>query len=87
MDNLVLFAHANPENCLAIREVLSDFCAKSGQTISTAKSRVFFSPNVNPNQREALSNLLGFTITSNLVKYLGFRLNTQATAGKIFPLS
>ena len=41
-DDLVLFAHANPENCLAIREVLSDFCAKSGQTISAAKSWVFF---------------------------------------------
>ena len=54
--------------------MLSDFCAKSGQTISVAKSRVFFSPNVEPDQREALSNLLGFTPTSNLGKYLGFPL-------------
>ena len=73
-DDLVLFAHANPDNCLAIREVLSDFCAKSGQTISATKSRVFFSPNVDPDQREALSNLLGFIPTSNLGKYLGFPL-------------
>ena len=73
-DDLVLFAHANPDNCLAIREVLSDFCAKSGQTISATKSRVFFSLNVDPDQREALSNLLGFTPTSNLGKYLGFPL-------------
>ena len=34
--------------------------------------RFFFSPNVDPDQREALSSLLGFTPTSNLGKYLGF---------------
>ena len=73
-DDLVLFAHANPKNCLAIREVLNDFCAKSGQTISVAKSRVYFSPNVDSEQREALTNSLGFTPTSNLGKYLGFPL-------------
>ena len=73
-DDLVLFAHANPKNCLAIKEVLNDFCAKSGQTISAAKSRVYFSPNVDSEQREALSNSLGFTPTSNLGKYLGFPL-------------
>lgn len=73
-DDLVLFAHANPENCLAIKEMLNYFCAKSGQTISVAKSRVFFSPNVDSDQRETLSNLLGFTPTSNLGKYLGFPL-------------
>lgn len=43
-DDLVLFAHANPKNCLAIKEMLNDFCANSGQTISAAKSRVFFLP-------------------------------------------
>ena len=83
-DDLVLFAHANPDNCLAIREVLSDFCAKSGQTISTTKSRVFFSPNVDPDQREALSNLLGFTPTSNLGKYLGFPLKHPGSCRQDF---
>ena len=34
------------ENCLVIKEVLDKFCSQSGQTISEAKSRVFFSPNV-----------------------------------------
>ena len=71
-NNLVLFAHANPGNCLAIKEVLNDFRAKSSQIISATKSQVFFSPNVDLDQREALSNLLGFTPTSNLGKYLGF---------------
>lgn len=75
VDDLVLFASANLGNCLAIKEVLSEFCTKSGQTISATKSRVYFSPNVNLDQREALSSMLGFTPTSNLGKYSSFPLN------------
>lgn len=73
-DDLVLFAHATLGNYLAIKEVLNDFCIKSGQTVSATKSRVFFSPNVDSDQREAFADLLGFTPTSNLGKYLGFPL-------------
>ena len=73
-DDLVFFAHANLENCLAIKDVLSEFCTRSGQTVSKAKSRVYFSPNVDLDQREVFSNILGFTPTSNLGKYLGFPL-------------
>ena len=40
--------------------------------MSEAKSRVFFSPNVEPDQREAFTNMLGINSTSNLGKYLGF---------------
>ena len=40
--------------------------------MSEAKSRVFFSPNVDPDKREALTNMLGFNSTTNLGKYLGF---------------
>ena len=71
-DDLVLFAKANMENCLVIREVLDEFCSQSRQTISEAKSRVFFSPNVDQSDREALSDILGFQSTPNLGKYLSF---------------
>ena len=71
-DDLVLFACANLENCQAIKDVLSEFCTRSGQTVSAAKSRVYFSPNVDPDQREVFSDIFGFTQTSNLGKYLGF---------------
>ena len=47
-DDLMLFAKANAENCVAIREVLDNFCSPSGQTMSEAKSRVDFSPNIDP---------------------------------------
>lgn len=39
-DDLVLFARVDLANCLTIREVLDDFCGRSSQTISEAKSRV-----------------------------------------------
>ena len=42
--------------------------------MSEAKSHVFFSPNVEPDQRDILSGILGFNSTPNLGKYLGFPL-------------
>lgn len=73
-DDLVLFARANPENCSTIKEVLHEFCTRSGQVVSEAKSWIYFSPNVDPDIRETLANTLGFQTTPNLGKYLGFPL-------------
>ena len=70
-DDLVSFARANGTNCSTIRDVLDEFCSISGQTISEAKSRVYFSPNVDRDTRESLSDILGFTSTPSLCKYLG----------------
>lgn len=74
VDDLVLFASANPVNCHAINDVLQEFCLRSRQSVSEAKSRIFFSPNVDPNQRDLLFGILGFRATPNLAKYLGFPL-------------
>ncbi len=46
VDDLLLFAKANTKNYEAISNVLEEFCAMSGQKVSKAKSRLFFSPNV-----------------------------------------
>ena len=73
-DDLVLFASADLENCHAINDALQEFCSCSGQSVSEAKSRVFFSPNVDPVQRDIFSGILGFRSTPNLGKYLGFPL-------------
>ena len=83
-NDLVLFAKANMENCLVIREVLDEFCSLSRQTISEAKSRVFFSPNVDQSDREALSDILGFQSTTNLGKYLGFPIKHRGASNKDF---
>ena len=61
-------------NCSTIRDVLDDFCTRSGQSISESKSRVYFSPNVDVDTRESLCDILGFKSTPNLRKYLGFPL-------------
>ena len=58
-DDLMLFAKANAENCMAIRDVLDTFSSLSGQTVSDEKSRVYFSPNIDPSDKEALSDILG----------------------------
>ena len=67
----MLFARADYTNCSAIRDVLDDFCASSGQTISESKSRVYFSPNVDCDTKESLSDILGFQSTLSIGKYLG----------------
>ena len=70
-DDLVFFVKVDLNNCLAIKDVLDMFCSLSSQSVSKAKSRVFFSPNVDRDIRESLSDVLGFTSTPNIGKYLG----------------
>ena len=70
-DDLVLFAKADNVNCCTIRDVLDEFCKMSRQIVSEAKSRVFFSPNVDMDDREAFCDILCFAATSYLGKYLG----------------
>ena len=55
-----------------------------GQTISEAKSMVFFSPNVDQSDREALSDILGFQSTPNLGKYLGFPIKHRGASNQDF---
>ena len=83
-DDLVLFAKTNMENCLVIREVLDEFCSQSEQTINEAKSMVFFSPNVDQSDREALSDILGFQSTPNLGKYLDFPIKHCGASNQDF---
>ena len=78
-DDLVLFAKVDHFNCLMIRDVLDNFCARFGQPISESKSRVLFSPNVDVDTRESLCDILGFHSTPNLGKYLGFPIKYHGT--------
>ena len=73
-DDLILFAKADWVNCSAIRDVLDEFCDLSGQSVIEAKSRVYFSLNVDRDTRESLCDILGFASTPFLGKYLGFPL-------------
>uniref|UniRef100_A0A2N9HHK0 Reverse transcriptase domain-containing protein n=1 Tax=Fagus sylvatica TaxID=28930 RepID=A0A2N9HHK0_FAGSY len=48
------------------------------------KSKVFFSPNVNPNLRQHLCGILGVSSTPNLGKYLGFPLRSNGRSTRDF---
>ena len=65
-NDLILFAKADWVNCAAIKDVLDTFCSISGQIVSEAKSRVYFSPNVDRATRESL---LHFGVCVNTVSW------------------
>ena len=66
-------------NCVAIRDVLGEFCSMSGQSVSITKLRVYFSPNVDRDIRESLCDILEFASTPSLGKYLGFPIKHPGT--------
>ena len=67
------------QNCNAINDMIQDFCAKFGQKVSATKTSVFFSPNVDSDLKDNLTNLLVFDSMTNLGKYLGFPLKHPGT--------
>lgn len=81
-DNFHLFANADHINFSTIWDVLDSFCAKSGQSISERKSRVYFSLKVEVDTGESLCDILGFHSTPNLGKYLGFPIKHRGASNK-----
>ena len=72
LDDLLLFAKANPSNCRCVKVAIEEFCMRSGQKIHPQKSKVYFSLNVDRDGRAELCDILGFHSTPNLCSYLGF---------------
>ena len=70
-NDLVIFAKVNQVNCSTIKDVLDEFFEKSDQSMSEAKSRVYFSPNVDRDTKESLCDILRFQSTHSFGKYLG----------------
>ena len=64
--------------------MLDLFCSKSGQFINGAKSRVYFSPNVDKDSREDFYAILGFQSTPNLGKYLGIPIKNPGSSSQDF---
>ena len=83
-DDLLLCTEASSNCCHTITRILEDFCLQSGQKVSLPKSKVFFSPNVNPNLRHHLCGILGVSCTPNLGKYLGFPLRSNGRSTRDF---
>lgn len=70
-DDLLILAEASCDQAKIIHEVLNTFCASSGEKVNNKKSQVFFSKNVKPPEMQKISKRLGFSITTDLGKYLG----------------
>ena len=79
-----MFARADYINCSAIRDVLDVFCSILGQTVSEAKLRVYFSPNVDRDTRKSLCDILGFASTLNLGIYLGIPIKQPGSSSQDF---
>ena len=65
-------------------DALDEFCIRFGQSVSEGKSKVFFSPSVDRDTRESLCDVLGFSSTPNLVKYLGFPIRHHGSSSQDF---
>ena len=63
------------DSCEAISEILDEFCAESGQKVSMEKSRIYFSPSVQPEIKSGICSRLGIQATTNIGNYLGFPIN------------
>lgn len=81
-DDLVFFAKSDHINYATIRDVLDDFCSISEQIVSESKSRVYFSPNVDGDTRESLCDILRFSSTPNLGKYLGTSIKHPSSSSR-----
>lgn len=83
-DDLILFAKADLINCSTIKDVLGEFCAVSSHTIGEVKSKVYFSPNVDRDTRESLSDILRFASTQNLGKCLSIPIKHPSSLSQDF---
>ena len=84
VNDLVLFGKADGRRCVVIRDVLDEFCSMLRHSVSITKSRVYFSPNVDRDIRESLCDILGFTSTASLGKYLGFPIKHPSATTQEF---
>ena len=83
-DDLLLCAEISTSCYHTITRILEDFCLQSGQKVNLSKSKVFFSPNVNPLLRNHLCGILRVSSTPNLGKYLGFPLSPNGRSTRDF---
>ncbi|CAA7016118.1 unnamed protein product [Microthlaspi erraticum] len=70
-DDLILFAEASVAQVRVVRRVLAKFCLASGQKVSLAKSKIYFSANVPRDARDLISEASGIQQTCDMGKYLG----------------
>jgi hypothetical protein len=62
---------ANAANATTLRNVLNTYCASSGQLVSDPKSSIYFSPNTDAEDKDAVRSILNIHSEVLSEKYLG----------------
>lgn len=70
----MLFGEASVDNATVIKETLNIFCRYFGHKINAAKSKLFFSHNIDDILTGVVGNIIGFQLMDDLGIYLGVPL-------------
>lgn len=73
-DDLLLFSSTESKQIRLMSKLIQGFCEASGQKVSAAKTRVYFSKNVSTQLACTICTQMGFQKTDNLGRYLGVPL-------------
>ena len=80
-DDIFLFTKATARDCQNHSRILLDFCAMSGQLMSTTKSKTWFSPRTPRRIKDQVAGILGLPTTDRIGTYLGTPIfTTRRTA-------
>lgn len=83
-DDVLIFAEASEYQVMLIKRILDLFCRSSGQKVSEAKSRIYFSKNVDGAVRNHLCHVSGFSVTKDIGKYLGVPILHERVTNRSF---
>jgi hypothetical protein len=70
-DDSIIFCKANKEEVSQLKAVFEDYQRISGQQINLDKSEMMFSPLMHHHIKQELQEILPFSITNSIDKYLG----------------
>lgn len=69
-DDLLLIAEASCDQANGIKKVLNTFCKSSGKKVSSQKTKVFFSKNVQQLEMKKIGEMFVFSVTNDLGNFI-----------------
>lgn len=80
----MIFAKANKKSCAIVKNIIHEYCKKSGQVVNFNKLANQCSNNVGRREREAFQSLLEIKPITTIDKYLGFPIINEKVTTKTF---
>lgn len=74
----LFFFKGIPRVCYKLKEILAEFCEKSGEVINYDKSSIMFSPNIPRRFSSLMRKPLGMKTSPTLGRYLSYDLDVKA---------